>query len=191
MSDDDLYRVLYTDADGQEQLTGAMTYDQAQSRARDLQGQGHTVGSVMGDVAARGYMHARYAPTYRGVDIPLDLRADGVPYRVFEAWKRGVDAELDRPAPKPADENPFAPDLTVSRDVADFILRAVNGLLLEGYWPKDFRVGGRHGGDDTEDYDGDLVLRAANIVGRDKIKNSELRRYIAELDADAGKDGAS
>jgi hypothetical protein len=55
-NEDDLYRVLYTDADGQEQLTGAMTYDAAQSRARDLDGQGYAVGSVMGDVAARKFV---------------------------------------------------------------------------------------------------------------------------------------
>lgn len=56
---------------------------------------------VMGDIAARGYMHARYAPTYRGVKVPLDLRADGVPRSAFEAWKRGVDADRDTPKPKP------------------------------------------------------------------------------------------
>lgn len=96
-TDEPLYRVLYTDADGHEQLTGAMPLDAARSRAHDLKSQGYAVGSVMGDVAARGYMHARYAPKYRGVDIPLDLRADGVPRSVFEEWKRGVDAALDAP----------------------------------------------------------------------------------------------
>lgn len=55
-----LYRVLYTDHDGDEQLTEAMAYDQAQARARQLKAQGFTVGFVMGDVAARGYMHARH-----------------------------------------------------------------------------------------------------------------------------------
>jgi hypothetical protein len=140
-------------------------------------------------------MHARYSPTYRGVKIPGDLRADGVPYRVFEAWKRGVDSELDGvdpfesepgglPASEPAD--PFAPDLSMSPEVADFILRAVNGLLLEGYWPKVYTVDGRHGGEDTEDHDDDLIRRAADIVGRDKIQNRDLRRHIAELDEDDG-----
>lgn len=181
---DDLYCVLYTDHDGHEQVTGAMTRAQAYSRARDLAAKNYAVGSVMTASAAEDYMQDRYSPTYRGVEVPDDLRADGVPRSVYEAWKRGVDSEFHGVAPKP-DRNPFAPDLTMSQDVADFILRATNGLLLEGYWPKDFRVGGRHGGDDTEDYDGDLVRKAADIVGRDKIKNSELRRYIAELDADA------
>jgi hypothetical protein len=114
---DDLYRVLYMDADGHEQLTGIMPYDAAYSRARDLQGQGFTVGSVMGDVTARGYMHAKYSPTYRGVDIPLDLRADGVPRSALEAWKRGVDAELDKPQAKPANRDPFA-DLDVDAEGA-------------------------------------------------------------------------
>ncbi|QDN64395.1 hypothetical protein [Streptomyces sp. S1D4-14] len=187
---DELYRVLYTDHDGHEQVTGAMTRVQAYSRARDLAAKNYAVGSVMTASAAEDYMQDRYSPTYRGVEVPDDLRADGVPRSVYEAWKRGVDVTLDSEQPEPADADPFAPDLTMSREVADFILRATNGLLLEGYWPKDFRVGGRHGGDDTEDYDGDLVRKAADVISRDKIKNSELRRYIAELDADA-EGGAS
>lgn len=183
--ENDLYRVLYTGANGREQLTEAMPYGAAQSRARDLQGQGIAVGSVMGDVAARGYMHARHAPTYRGVGIPLDLRGNGIPRSALEAWKQGVDAELDGAAPKPADADPFAPDLTMSRDVADFILRAVNGLVLEGYWPKAYTVDGRHG-DDDRDYDDALLLKAADIVGRDKIVNRYLQRFIAGLDSDDG-----
>jgi hypothetical protein len=84
MSDrDGLYRVLYTDADGHEQLTGAMPYDAARSRARELEARGYGISSVMDDVAARDYMHARYAPTYRGV----------------EEWKRGVDSMLDEAPP--------------------------------------------------------------------------------------------
>jgi hypothetical protein len=96
MSDDELYRVLYRDADGHEQLTGAMPYDAARSRAKALEEQGYAVGSVMDAKSAEAYMRDRYAPTYRGVNVPLDLRADGVPRSTFEAWKRGVDAELDR-----------------------------------------------------------------------------------------------
>lgn len=185
MSTDDLYRVLYKDADGHEQLTDAMPLDAAYSRAKALEGQGHSVGSVMGDVAARGYMHARYAPTYRGVDIPLDLRADGQPYSRYEAWKRGVDAELDGRAPEPAGADPFAPDLAMSPEVADYVLRAVTGLLHDGYWPKAYTG---YGPQDTDekDYDAALVLRAADIVGRDRIKNSDLRRALADLDSDAG-----
>lgn len=82
-------------------------------------------------------------------------------------------------------ENPFAPDTTMSREVADFILRAVNGLLLEGYWPKAYTVEGRHGGDDGGDgSDNGVVRKAADIIGRDQIANQDLRRFIAELDAD-------
>lgn len=86
-----------------------------------------------------------------------------------------------------AETDPFAPDLTMSREAADYILRAVTGLLWEGYWPKDFRVDSRHGGDDGQGYDEALVLHAADIVGRDKIRNLELQRYLAELDSDAGE----
>lgn len=82
-----------------------------------------------------------------------------------------------------AAENPFAPDLTMSPEVADFVLRAMNGLLLEGYWPKAYTVEDRHGGEDEEDYDTDLIRRAADIIGRDKIKNPNLRRLVAEADA--------
>lgn len=83
-----------------------------------------------------------------------------------------------------AEENPFAPDLTMSPEVADYVLRSVKGWLLEGYWPKAYDVDGRHGGIDEQDYDAALVRRAADIVGRDKIKDSELLRYLAEVDAE-------
>lgn len=190
MSDDEQYRVLYTDTDGHEQLTDAMTYNQACGRARDLNAKGHTVGSVMGDVAARGYMHARYSPTYRGVKVPDDLRADGAPRSGYEAWKRGVDAQLDSKDQVPAAGNQFAPDLAMSPEVADFVLRAYTGLMLEGYWPKGYDAPDRHGGTDDQDYDDALILRAADIVGRDKIKNASLRRALVDLDVEASKDGA-
>lgn len=181
---DDLYRVLYKDRDGHEQLTDAMSYDAAYSRAKALETQGNAVGSVMGDVAARGYMHARYAPTYRGVDIPLDLRADGVPYAAFETWKRGVDAELDRT--KPA-AGPSALDLSMSPEVADFVLRAVTGLLEEGCGPGAYAGYGLDDADER-DLDGSLILRAADIVGRENINNRHLQRHLAELD---GNDGST
>lgn len=187
---DDLYRVLYTDNEGHEQLTGAMPLDAARSRARDLESQGFAVGSVMGDIAAQGYMHARRARTYRGVDIPEDVLRDRTENRKyaakFNAWRRGVDAELDREKPKSADTNPFAPDLTMSREVADYVLRAVAGLLHEGYWPIAYAEYGPADSDE-DDYDGALVLRAADIVSRDKIKDTELQRFIAELNSDAGE----
>ena len=82
-------------------------------------------------------------------------------------------------------ENPFAPDLTMSPEAANLIIRSTVGLLEEGYWPKAYTVEGRLGGEDTEDYDGDLIRRAADIVGRGKIKHAGLLRYLAELDADA------
>lgn len=184
-TDDEQYRVLYADADGREQVTGAMPLDAAYSRARDLEGQGYAVGSVMGDIAAQGYMHDRYSPTYRGVKVPDDLRADGAPRSGYEAWKRGVDAELDGVVPVAADD-PFAPDLKMSPEVADFILRAYTGLMLEGYWPKGYDACDRRGGVDARAYDDALVLRAADIVGRGKIKNASLRRALAELDAENG-----
>jgi hypothetical protein len=53
-------------------------------------------------------MEYRYGETYRGVDIPSDLRANDVPHSVFEAWKRGVDAALDGSAPEP-NRDPVAP----------------------------------------------------------------------------------
>jgi hypothetical protein len=81
------------------------------------------------------------------------------------------------------DENPFAPDLTMSREAADLILRAMNGLLEDGYWPKAYTVSGRFGGEDEPEYDNALIIRAADIVGRDKIKSAGLLRYLAELDA--------
>lgn len=179
---DDLYRVLYTDADGHEQLTAAMPLDAAYARARALEEQGHAVGSVMGDVAARGYMHARYAPAYRGVNIPPDLRADGVPYRVFEEWKRGVNSMLDM-----ASVTPPAPDTTMSREAADFILRAVTGLLEDGGRPMAYAGYGPEVLDER-DSDRALVRKAADVAGRDQIKNLELLGYLAELDAD-GEDG--
>jgi hypothetical protein len=80
-------------------------------------------------------------------------------------------------------ENPFAPDTTMSREAADFILRAMNGLLLEGYWPKAYAVDGRHGGEDEPEYDNALLRRAADIIGRDKIRNTDLLRFLSELDA--------
>lgn len=187
---DDLYRVLYRDEDGQEQLTGAMPLDAARSRAHGLKNQGYEVGSVMGDVAARGYMHARYAPTYRGVRVPDDVQRDRDENRQYAvkyaAWKRGVDAELGRAkTPKPAaEENPFAPDLTMSREAADYILRAVTGLLKDGYWPKAY-TGYSPDDVDEKDYDIALIRKAADIVGRDKIKSRELLGQLAELDAEA------
>jgi hypothetical protein len=123
--------------------------------------------------------------TYRGVRIPDDLRAGGATRAVFEEWKRGVDAELDKAEPGPVDENPFAPDLTMSREVADFVLRAFTGLLEEGYWPKGYDAQGRHGGVDDQDYDFTLIRRAADLVGRGRIRNSELLAALADMDEEA------
>jgi hypothetical protein len=81
-------------------------------------------------------------------------------------------------------ENPFAPDLTMSPETADLILRAMNGLLLEGYWPKAYAVKGRHGGEDGQEYDDALILKAADIVGRDKIENEDLLKFLSELGTD-------
>ncbi|MGW2213251.1 hypothetical protein [Streptomyces sp. NPDC001781] len=88
------YRVLYIDADGHEQLTAAMPYDAAYARARQLEGRGFSVVSVMESGAAVAYMEDRYSPTYRGVKVPDGLRDDNQPYVLYEAWKRGVDSVL-------------------------------------------------------------------------------------------------
>lgn len=188
---DDLYQVLFQAGNGPEQLSDPETRSDAEHTARELSRKGYSVGSVMHVDDARAYMADRYSPAYRGVKVPDDLRADGQPYSVYNAWKRGVDETLDGEKPKPANVDPFAPDLTMSREVADFILRSTVGLFEEGYWPKGYDAEGRHGGTDGQDYDDDLLRRAADIVGRDKIKHRELLRYLAELDAETGKDGAS
>lgn len=182
-TDNDLYRVLYTDADGDEQLTDAMTYNQAHSRAKDLQRQRYEVGAIMGDIAAQGYMHARYGTEYRGVRIPDGLRDDGQPRALFEAWKRGVDSMLSEAKSIPADD-PFARDLTMSTEAADYILRALTGLLKNGYRPKAYTG---YGPDDADKrgFDAALILRAAGIVGRENIRNRELLRHLAELDEEA------
>lgn len=131
------------------------------------------------------------AETYRGVPVPDRIQRDraenGRYSALFHAWREGVDEALDVSVPpKPAGGDPFAPDLTMSREVADFILRAVNGLLLEGYWPKAYDVPGRHGGVDEQDCDVALLLKAAGIIGRDSIKNQELRDRLADLDVEGG-----
>lgn len=129
-----------------------------------------------------------------GLDMPyetseLDSRAlsniEQAADRAAHEYKElceAADEEAD-PVLRARDVNPFAPDLTMSREAADLILRSIAGLLEEGYWPKGYDVDGRHGGKDTGEFDGDLVQRAADIVGRDKIVHGGLRRYLAELDA--------
>lgn len=186
MSTEEKYVVLFRNLRDREALTDPESRDAAHATARRLEAEGYSVGSAMTEDAARDYMRNRYGTTYRGVTVPADLRADGTPRSVFEAWKRGVDAELDRAkAPEP-DENPFAPDLTMSPEVADYVLRAVTGLLEDGYWPKAY-TGYGPGDKDEQDYDVALIRKAADTVGRDRIKNSELQRALAELDSDAGE----
>jgi hypothetical protein len=173
MSDNDLYRVLYTDADGQEQLTGAMTLEQAYSRARDLEGQGYAVGSVMGDVAARGCMHARYSPTYRGVKVPDGLRADGQPYSVFDAWKRGVDVELD--APKVVRLDVYRGVQVPSRILSD---REQNGAYSALF------AAGREGVDAALDTAADEIVRETrSATGRSGVSEvwDMLNRHAAKL----------
>ncbi|MFD8226920.1 hypothetical protein ACFV16_22415 [Streptomyces massasporeus] len=94
-------------------------------------------------------------------------------------------AVLPTPPDASADENPFAPDLTMSREVADYVLRAVAGLLHEGYWPKAYTGYGPQDADERG-YDMALVLRAADIIGRENIRNSELLAALADLDSDDG-----
>jgi hypothetical protein len=184
-TDDTKYCVLLRNHRGREVLTDPESREAAEATARRLDGEGYAVASVMDVKSAQAYMQDRYAETYRGVRVPDDLRAGGATRAVFEEWKRGVDAELDGAQQRPADENPFAPDLTMSREVADFILRAFIGLLLEGYWPKGYDAQGRHGGTDDQDYDFTLIRKAADIVGRKNIRNSELLAALADMDAEA------
>lgn len=95
MSAQTQYQVLYIDDDGAEQLTGAMSHEQASTRARDLHARGYTVGAVMDVESARSYMQDRYAAEYRGVKVPDGIRDDGVARGLYASWKRGVDAALD------------------------------------------------------------------------------------------------
>lgn len=84
-------------------------------------------------------------------------------------------------AEREAATNPFAPDLTMSPEVADFILRDVSGLLWESCGPKAYDVEDPRVGETGREYDNDVLLRAADIVGRDKIKNRDLLRFLEEV----------
>jgi hypothetical protein len=191
MSDTEQYQVLYRDDEGRDALTDPQTREDAEATARAMTGRGVSVGSVMTVAAARGYVEYMHGQTYRGVPVPPGVRAPELPRSVYDAWRRGVDAELDGPAEPPAPApalgpNPFKPDLSMSRDVADFVLRAMAALLDEGcellaytgYGPNDW---------DGLVYDEALVRRAADIVGRDRIEHDGLRDYLRWADADAGK----
>lgn len=101
-SGDEQYRVLFRGGNGPEQLSDPESRGDAEHTARELTRKGYAVGSVMEASAAEAYMRDRYSPTYRGVTVPGDLRADGAPRRVYEAWKRGVDSLLDGTEPAPA-----------------------------------------------------------------------------------------
>ena len=86
---------------------------------------------------------------------------------------------------KTAADDPFALDLSMSPEVADYVLRAVTGLLEDGSRPKSY-TGYSPDDVDGRDYDAALLRRAADIVGRENIQNRELRRRLAELDGDDG-----
>ncbi|MER7487945.1 hypothetical protein ABTY20_18960 [Streptomyces sp. NPDC126497] len=93
------YQVLFQGGDGREQLSDPESKDDARHTARELERKGYSVGSVMDVDSAREYVEYRYAPTYRGVTIPDDVRNDGVPRSVYDAWRRGVDSMLETAAP--------------------------------------------------------------------------------------------
>jgi hypothetical protein len=179
MSDETKYRVLFQGGNGREQLSDPESLDDAKHTARELERKGYTVGSVMDADSARRYLEYRYAQTYRGVKIPDYVRNDHIPRSVYEAWRAGVDSMQG--ASEGADGDPFAPDLTMSPEVADFILRAATGLLEDGYWPKAYTGFGPDDADERE-HDVALVRRAADIVGRHRIKNRELLEQLAEPD---------
>lgn len=184
--DGELYRVLYIDRDGHEHLTQPAPREAAEIQARDLDGQGFAVGSVMTANAAEDYWQNRYASTYRGVKVPDGLRDDGVAHSVYREWKRGVDSVLDGAGEKP---KPVDTDLSMSREVADFILRHLAGMREDGSRPVPYTGYSPHDVS-RQAYDSALVLRAADIVGREKVRNRELRDFLTYLDASA-KDGAS
>lgn len=103
--------------------------------------------------------------TYRGVPIPDKL------WGTLDAWKHSVDAMLDR----------TKPDTSMSPDVASVILRMAVTLAEEdrGLAPASLTFA-----DSPGEVDEDAVIRAAaDIVGRDRIKDRDLLRYLAEIDS--------
>jgi hypothetical protein len=108
------YRVLYL-KDGQEILTDPEPMDLAKATAQRLDREGHEVHAVLTEYAARDHLRTRYneslkqAPmTYRGVAVPDDLRGKHARAREqYAAWKRGVDAELDRAKPAASEPKDF------------------------------------------------------------------------------------
>lgn len=115
--------------------------------------------------------------TYRGIPVPGTLTAARGRWTESNWWKRGVDAALA------AADDRTAPPAT-AREVADFILRAVTGLLYGGVWPKAYDVGGRHGGTDEQPWDTAVIRSAADTVGREHIRNIELRSLLAGMEPD-------
>lgn len=108
-----LYQVLFRGANGRDNLSDPEPLDDAQHTARELERKGYTVGAVMDVKSAGQYMEYHYATEYRGVRIPDDLRVDGAPRSVYDAWRRGVDSMLSTTRPALAaltDEGPCAAD---------------------------------------------------------------------------------
>ncbi|MGY5634159.1 hypothetical protein ACW7N6_38100 [Streptomyces sp. UC1A3] len=95
---DERYQVLFQGGNGRDNLSDPEPLDDARHTARELERKGYTVGAVMDVKSAREYMEYRYAPTYRGVKVPDDVRNDHTPRRVYDAWRRGVDAGLNEAA---------------------------------------------------------------------------------------------
>ena len=72
------------------------------------------------------------------------------------------------------------PDTTMSRDVASVILRMAIALEDEdrGAYSSSLVFT-----DSPDEVDEDVVIRAAaDIVGRDRIKDRDLLRYLSEID---------
>lgn len=112
--------------------------------------------------------------TYRGVPIPDKL------WGTLDAWKHSVDAMLDR----------TEPDTSMSPDVASVILRMAVTLTEEDRGASSTSLTFTEG---AAEVDEDAVIRAAaDIVGRDRIKDRDLLDYLAEIDgreAQGSKEG--
>lgn len=78
--------------------------------------------------------------------------------------------------------NAEQPDTSMSPDVASVILRMTVALADEdrGALPASLVFTDGFGGVDEDD----VIRAAADIVGRDRIKDRDLLRYLAEIDGE-------
>lgn len=72
------------------------------------------------------------------------------------------------------------PDMTMSPDVANVILRMAVTLEEEGRGPSSTSAVFTEGADEVDE---DFVIRkAADVIGRDRIKDRDLLSLLAEID---------